>query len=224
LISLKKLQENKTGKSQTEFKLHVAANLSQAFDLSDTIRLNFSHPLENADMSGVTLYEDSSTRVNYTFHFADSLKRKLLITTSWKESQSYKLEIPPSTFTDVFGLKSDTIKIDFRTKQIKDYGSLKINLKVSGTESPLLLQLIDEKENVFRQSVIRGDTAVNYEFLLPMSYRLKIIVDSNANGKWDTGNYLQHLQPERVFYNPTSVNVRANWDIETDWNVSEMLK
>jgi hypothetical protein len=61
---------------------------------------------------------------------------------------------------------------------------------------------------------------LNYEYLLPGVYRLKIIVDENQNGKWDTGNYLKHIQPEKVFYNPTKINIRANWDIETDWNIS----
>ena len=220
LLSLKKMLETKSEKSRREFKLMTASNLSQTFELNDTIRIYFSHPVSHYEMSGIVLTEDSVARPAYTPWFTDSLKRKLLITAAWKENKNYRLEIPAGTFTDTFGLKSDTIKIDFHTRQVKDYGSLKINLKIFGSKSPLILQLMDEKENVFRQSVVSDDTTINYEYLLPALYRLKIIVDENRNGKWDTGNYLQQVQPEKVFYNPAKINVRANWDVETDWVVT----
>jgi len=48
---------------------------------------------------------------------------------------------------------------------------------------------------------------------------LKIIYDNNANFKWDTGNLLQKLQPEKVIYNAEPVNTRPNWDLELEWKV-----
>lgn len=224
LISLTRMLENKSEKSRREFKLNIATNLSPAFNLNDSIRIYFSHPIANAETEKIILYEDSATRINYSLSFTDSLKRKMFIAVSWKENKNYKLEIPPGVFTDTFGLKNDTVQINFHTRSLNEYGSLKINLKIPENKPPLILQLMDDKENVFRQSVLQKDTTLNYEYLLPAIYRLKIIVDENNNGKWDAGNYLKHIQPERVFYNPTKVNVRANWDIETDWNISDKLK
>ena len=203
-----------------DFKLNVYTNLNAPFNLNDSIRIAFSHPIVKAGMDKFILYEDSATRINYNTRFTDSINRKIFIAAAWKENKSYVLEIPAGSFTDTFGLKNDTLRINFQTRQLKEYGSLKINLKVSETKYPLILQLMDEKENVFRQSVFQSDTTLNYEYLLPLGYRLKIIVDENGNGKWDTGNYLQHLQPEKVFYNPATINVRANWDIETDWMIA----
>jgi hypothetical protein len=220
LLPWKKMQETKSEKSEREFKLMMATNLSQTFDLNDSIRLSFSHPISTMDKKKIIFYEDSATQVSFVTNFCDSLQRKMFITAQWKENKNYRLEILPATFTDTFGLKNDTLKIDFHTRQVKDYGSLKINLKISNNKFPLILQLMDEKENVFRQSIISNDTVVTCEYLLPMTYRMKIIVDENKNGKWDTGNYLKHIQPEKVLYNPSTINVRANWDIETDWIIA----
>ncbi|MBK5285194.1 MAG: hypothetical protein JJE25_07295, partial [Bacteroidia bacterium] len=219
LISLTRMLESKTQRSRGEFKLNVSTNLSPLFNLADSIRIFFSHPIAKAETDKIVLYEDSATPINYTLQIIDSLKRNMIIVAQWKENKNYKLEILPGVFTDTFGLKSDTIQINFHTRQLNEYGVLKINTKIPSDKPPLILQLLDEKENVIRQSVLEKGTALNYEYLLPGIYRLKIIVDENENGKWDTGNYLKHIQPEKVFYNPTKINVRANWDIETDWNI-----
>jgi hypothetical protein len=55
----------------------------------------------------------------------------------------------------------------------------------------------------------------NYEFkyLLPGKYLFRFIKDKNGNKKWDTGNYLKKIQPERVFYSSDTIELRANWDI-----------
>lgn len=224
LISQKKIPEKKLEKPRMEFKLYVSTNLAAPFNLNDSIRISFSHPIAKAESAKISLIEDSATRINFTSLFIDSLKRKMFMAASWKENKDYKLEFLPGVFTDTFGLTNDTVQIIFHTRQLNEYGSAKINLKIPENKTPLILQLMDEKENVFRQSYVQKDTTLNYEYLSPGIYRLKIIVDENGNGKWDTGNYLKHIQPEKVFYNPTKINVRANWDIETDWNISELRK
>jgi len=223
LISLTRMLESKTQRSRGEFKLNVSTNLSPAFNLNDSIWISFSHPIAKAETEKIVLYEDSSIKLNYSWQITDSLKRKMMLTPQWKENKNYRLEIPPGVFTDTFGLKNDTININFHTRQLNEYGVLKINIKTPSDIPQLILQLMDEKENVFRQSVLQKDTTLNYEYLNPGMYRLKIIVDENQNGKWDTGNYMKNIQPEKVFYNPTKVNVRANWDIETDWIIPNTM-
>jgi hypothetical protein len=46
----------------------------------------------------------------------------------------------------------------------------------------------------------------------PDTYIIKIIHDDNGNGKWDTGNYLKAVQPEKVEFLPRELKLRANWD------------
>ena len=39
----------------------------------------------------------------------------------------------------------------------------------------------------------------------------------NKNKKWDTGKYLEKIQPEKVEYLPKDVKVRENWDHEVNY-------
>jgi hypothetical protein len=48
---------------------------------------------------------------------------------------------------------------------------------------------------------------------------LKVIYDNNDNRKWDTGNYLKKIQPEKVLYYKGDINVRSNWNIELTWKI-----
>ena len=41
----------------------------------------------------------------------------------------------------------------------------------------------------------------------------RIIIDENKNFEWDTGNYLKKIQPEKVIYLASDLDLRANWEI-----------
>ena len=53
--------------------------------------------------------------------------------------------------------------------------------------------------------------------LFPGEYKIKVVEDRNKNGKWDTGNYSQNIQPERVFFFEKPISIRGYWDLEEDF-------
>jgi len=117
-------------------------------------------------------------------------------------------------------------QLRFRTKSVTDYGTLALKISLPAGLSGLLplneqyiVQLIDDKENIYRQVIVVNDTTLRFEYLQPRIYKLKLIDDANSNGQWDTGNYLQHLKPEKTLYYGTDINVRANWDVDISWNL-----
>ncbi len=136
-----------------------------------------------------------------------------------KESTSYHLFIPPGTLTDFFGLKNDTIKIDFKTRDEKYYGTVKLKLTIPEWKGQYIVQLLDDKENIVRESIIKAGETINYEYLHPLQYKLKLIYDENENGKWDTGNYFHKTQPEKVIYYSGAINIRSNWDLDLEWKI-----
>ena len=71
---------------------------------------------------------------------------------------------------------------------------------------------------VFETTVV-GKKTIEVPFLEPDGYILRVIIDDNKNGVWDTGNYLEQIQPERVLYYPEVIELRANWEIETIWDL-----
>ena len=127
----------------------------------------------------------------------------------WKEEGSYRLVLYPGAITSVYEITHDTIDLKFSTKPVSDYA--RINLDLQNVEDSVIIQVIRSDRIIRQQAVIESATYV-FENLDPATYRFKFIHDRNGNGKWDTGEYMSGLQPERVEYLPKDLKVRANWD------------
>ena len=63
--------------------------------------------------------------------------------------------------------------------------------------------------------------AVDFTNLAPNQYALRIVFDTNGNGKYDTGNFLLGIQPERVSYSEPIDPVRSNFDFVIDFKFQE---
>jgi hypothetical protein len=100
--------------------------------------------------------------------------------------------------------------------KIEDFGSLFFVL--NGSDSTAVVQLMEGEKKVSRQ-VVAPNGRADFFYLKPGKYYVRMFCDRNANGKWDTGNYDKGLMPEEVYYYPSALEVRANWDIEQTWNV-----
>lgn len=218
-IRLKQFDPKAKSKSLPTLSTQFNSKSEPSLELNKPLQLIFNHPVDSFHFSNITVTEDSLPVPNPKIFFSDSLKKNLIIDFPKKDKTKYTVFVPASAFKDIFGWRNDTLKLNFLTRSVADYGTMAIVLKASAAKNNFILQLIDEKETIYRQSIIHSDTTINYDFLDPKSYRLKIIEDLNNNNEWDTGNYLQHKQPERVFYYKESLTVRANWDVDVKWGM-----
>jgi hypothetical protein len=229
--------------NRNPLKLYLTNPMNgELFDLNRELRLIFSNPIVKVDPSKTILMKEDTlvyTKYPLVFSNPDPPSTLIKITTPaktdaknpklpvsgrnmlLKDNTNYRLLIPPATFTDFFGLTNDTIKFNFKTKEEKFYGTVKLNLKFAETTGSYLVQLLDDKENVVRENSISKPGVIYYDFLYPQPYKLKVILDKNGNGKWDPGNYLKKQQPEKVIYNVEAVNIRSNWDLDLEWNIVE---
>ncbi|MFH1320344.1 MAG: Ig-like domain-containing protein [Bacteroidota bacterium] len=215
------------------------------FDLYENIQVVFSHPVTAYDFSKVIITERIDTMrkdtIKYEVIFDDKAMRRFELKYPWKPDSVYQLYIPQGCFKDIFNLTNDSLCVDFKIRSLSYYGSIKVKLDMSerlpgemqsslyGTkkdstiEHNYIVQLLDEKENIVGEKIISYTGSVKqviwYEYLKPNNYKLKMIYDINNNSKWDTGNYLQKLQPEKVIYYPGTITVRSNWDIEVEWKM-----
>jgi hypothetical protein len=69
------------------------------------------------------------------------------------------------------------------------------------------------KETLNLQYMKSKNPRVNFRLITLGSYFIRLVYDKNANGKWDTGNFLKGLKPELVLYEAQPVEIRANWDV-----------
>jgi hypothetical protein len=213
-VSLRLFRNDGQAMKKQPFKLSLSAeDKGVSHDLYKPFNVIANHPLIHFDSSAITLLEDSIPVTDLKISYGDSLRLILSFNHAWKDGKKYILFIPPSGLTDIYDLKNDTTRFEFVTHSESDYGSLEITFDAISSGQKIL-QLIDEKEIVYRNVTFINDTAFTFNYLLPNLYRIKLINDENKNGRWDTGNYLKHIQPEKVSFYQEAITVRANWDVE----------
>ena len=119
----------------------------------------------------------------------------------------------PEAVTDFIGNVNDSISINFRTKKLADYGTIFFTLE-NVKQYPVIIQATDEKGKFIDEKIVTKQETAVFDNLDPGKYNLRVILDNNKNGKWDTGNFLKGLQAEKVIYFPEVLEVRANWELK----------
>lgn len=226
-VEVKTIAKEQVGGRGAKFALTVKTNIAGGnLDLDEPIRLLFNHPVKKHDFEKIRFTVDSAglsgTDIYNKLYFRSMSIRPEKKDTNkpWKENANYNIFIPPGTFTDMFDLTNDTVKIDFKTTELKGYGTLKLKINTrTPQDQRLIVQLINSKGNVENSGFLPDNKILTYEYLTPGPYTLKLIYDVNKNGQWDTGNYFKKTQPEKTIFFSSPIEIRANWDVEQEWNV-----
>ena len=186
----------------------------QPFDLGKSLTIVSSNPLKVFNEKDFVLMKGKDT-LKAPVTLSEN-KRLIRFDYTFAEDSSYSLFVKPGAAIDWFGQKNDTIKLKFNIRESRYYGTL--NVKLTGLPAGnYILRVVNDKDLVLRETMLTGAGAAKFELMPPGSYRLKLIADENKNGKWDTGNYLQHIQPERVTYYINPVKMRSGWDMDVEW-------
>lgn len=221
-IAVKKRTIGRKEKKEEEKPQEVSVRYNiknHRIDLNKPLILTFDYPIESYNLDDVSLFKNDTIPIVPEIYFLDStIQRKLAIQHQWKESSDYSIFIPDSVFYDIQGHSHDTLANEFRTKSLEDYGNLYVSISLLNPGQNHIVQLLSS-DNVINESILTEDQRISYEFLEPGDYRLKVIYDQNNNGAWDTGEYFYKIQPEIVDFFPGEITVRANWDIEEEWEL-----
>ncbi len=192
---------NTTKPKQTaeDKRLKYSANLETGGqqDLLSPLELNFARPLKSWDSSKIVLTDTLFKPIIGYKLSIDTSNTKISLEYPWKEKQFFRLIVSKDAVMDTTGTnlsKSDTAKIV--TKRDAEYGSCRlrfVNLDLS--KHPVLQLVVDNK--IFESYPIIGKELIKKRFK-PGEYECRILFDSNQNGKWDPGSFLEKKQPELV--------------------------
>ena len=109
----------------------------------------------------------------------------------------YTLRIPDSLFLDIDGIYCDSLVQKFSLPQNEDLSSLTV--EASNVNEKYMVELVDEKRTkVYRTYHIDTAAVLAFPYLKAGKYSLRITEDMNGNGQIDTGDLLEHRQPEKV--------------------------
>ena len=174
-------------------------------------------PIDKIDASKITITKKDSTAVSFTTSY-DDYKQEIAFDFVKEEDEKYQFTMLPGAITDFFGQQNDSLKYNCSTKLLSDFGNLKVNL-VGVKRFPLILEILDDKETVLYSQTSSKETLFVFETIEPKLYTLRVIYDDNANGIWDTGDYLAKKQAEEIIYFSKQVDVRANWDVDQEFGL-----
>lgn len=178
-----------------------------------------NNPIKSFENNCFVLTKSDTVNVETEFEISGITNRKLNLKTKLDTNSTYSLIIPDSCVFDIYDNSHDSLRVAFRTDSEEDYGKIFLNLNLPQNNQQYILQLINEKEEVIKDSII--NTSGIYEFinLKPDTYNFRLIEDKNKDGKWTAGNYLKGLQAEKVFYFKEKLPLRAFWEMESEWEV-----
>ena len=218
-ISTKK--KKKDSKEKVEIPaLNVDAKFSSILDIYEDLVFEVPVPLESLSAKSILFEEkiDSLWKPLKTPPIVqDSLHiRRYTMHYKWTPDREYRLTIDSAAFVGINRLCSKSIKKSFKVKSLEQYSGLFI--KVSGITGNAFIELLNESDKPLRKErVIKG--VAEFYYVNPGTYYARLVVDKNDNQRWDTGNYALKTEPETVFYYNSIFELRANWDVEQEWNV-----
>nr|WP_297782724.1 Ig-like domain-containing protein [uncultured Allomuricauda sp.] len=198
--------------------LKLTTSVSGKLNFEDTFSVLANTPIVALDTSNISLNISDSIPATYTYKL-DTLKNKIDFEFELEPNQNYSFSFLPGAITDFFGVQNDSLSYNLSTGSYADYGNLRMVL--GGEVSyPLIVQLTNEKGEVQREIFASESQIFEFNNLNPGNYIARVILDENGNGEIDTGNYLEKIQPERVSYYPGVIEIRANWEKEETFILS----
>ena len=189
--------------------LMINAVQSGTINFSEDFILEGNVPFVNINEKQVTILDKDSINVPFSTSF-DELNNSYYFNFEKKESDKYNIQILPNAFEDFFGNVNDTLNYSVRTKTLADFGNIRIQLK--NAVYPVIVQLTTDKSEVKYEQFATEERLFDFRNINPGSYYIRVIFDANGNQKWDSGNYLNQTQPERISYYPDLIDSRAGWD------------
>ena len=190
-----------------------------SIDLTEKFKLSSNLPIISSDSSLVKIRKKDSTLVSSKISIDENYDR-VEIDFKLIPNDTYNIQLLPNALKDFWGNTHDTLNYRVSTKKIEDYGNIFIQL-IYEESYEFILELLKDGKVVRSYNKPNEDSNYSFKLLDPGKYFLRLIKDKNNNDKWDTGNYLEKIQPEEVIYFPFELELRANWDLNESFNTTQ---
>ena len=161
----------------------------------DSLKFRYINPEQKELKGSFTVEKDSLNLRRYTIR----PKEKLL------PGYEYFLKVPHRAFRDINGFYSDSTEVKVSLPSDDKLSTIILDMK--GVEGKLIVDLLNEKrDKVLRNYIIEKDTQLVFPYLKEGKYSVRVTFDYNKNSMVDTGNILEHRQPEKVAFFKVSEN------------------
>lgn len=202
---------------------------------TDEIGITFDYPLVKMDTNRIELIRLANDgrmfRVRHTVSRDTMNIRKWAIRAQWQEGEKYRLTIADSAFVNILGEVNDSIKGEMTVLDHNKYATIVLNVKPQTENSRYIVQIISgatiKNSKVVSELAHVGEGRYEFRYIDPGAVRIRIVDDVNDNGKWDTGDLVRRIQPERIeIFSKDGVEeiaTKAGWEIEFEVDMAELF-
>ena len=199
--------------------LNLSPKTVNVIHLKESFKISSNIPLNKIEDSLITIRDIDSLIIPFTTSINDRLD-EIDIDFEVSPSDDYSIFIKPRAIKDIRGTENDTLQYNIVSQTLEDYGNVFLDV-ITNNDSKYILHLIDSSSNIIREfNNVNSNSTIIFDYIRPGKYTFRLIEDINSNDIWDTGNYLKQVQPEPVYYFPSELDVRANWDLNETFNLN----
>lgn len=195
-------------------KLKITSSLSGTAEVDKPLVLTFAMPADSITKDSITLWHKVDTvytPLNYELKPLDDIGLKCEVVYPWQPGEAYEMRIDSGLVIDCYGKANDKTLVQFKRRPLEDYSTLRVYVEPANKQ--LRVQLLDKQEKMLRDVPLQKGQ-VYFEHLAPSTYKLRVYVDENNDGRWTTGDWMLKRQPEKVYNHDKELNMKANWDFE----------
>ncbi|MBL4605005.1 MAG: Ig-like domain-containing protein [Flavobacteriaceae bacterium] len=200
--------------------LTISSSVRGILHYTDTLFFTSNNPILTVDSSKISFFTSKDTTDVPFTSFISKFDTRVGFIFEKKFKENYTFNLYPEALKDVFNLTNDSTKVKFRTVDIEDYGDITVSIQ-NPNAVPVIIELTDNKDKLERRQFVSNSQTIEFLYLQPKEYKIRIIYDNNNNGKWDSGNFLSRTQPEKVEYHLEIQEVRANWSLNASITIKE---
>ena len=176
--------------------------------LNQNFKLKANIPIEKINAKNISIMDKDSVFIDFETKI-DTLLNFLEISFEKKDNNQYKMTVLPETIIDFYENTNDTLNFNLKTPNPDNLGETRINIK--NATYPIIVQLVNDKSEVKYEKYSTKPEPIDFFYISPGDYFIRVIFDENKNGKYDTGDFLKKIQPERVSYGKKAIEIRIGW-------------
>ena len=212
-----------------EEDLEVTVNSGLAFLNDIKSEWTFNKPIESINYDSLYIQYDTAGVIPITpkeLFLTDSTKRTNLIMNLFIPDsltfETYTIYAGDSSIKDVKGVyNKEPIKASYR-KLKQDRLADGISGTVQTEERPILLQLINKKNELVKELYLEETNKYEFTRIEAGDYRIRAIIDRNKNRRWDPGNFFENTQPEPIYFYYDSKNETDEFILKGAWLLTEI--
>ncbi|WP_266369291.1 Ig-like domain-containing domain [Tellurirhabdus rosea] len=178
--------------------------------------IQFSKPVARTTPDSIRLFTDSLTLVPLAaenFVWSNS-RTQLTITKSTPARQSIRFMLGKGAFISIQNDSTAAARYQYALRNPENYGVL--FGQINTTEPKFIVELLNENFKVVDRQF--NTPTYRFTYVKPGKYRLRVILDKNGNGKWDSGNLPERQLPEPIIHYPTVIPLKQNFEYSQDIN------